>query len=281
MHLKDATWDGMGGRQARRDKATINNGQAADRVSRPSVMRFHARIHPRARMRGRRTPPAVRPNDRAGRAREDAGCGTCSAARAAAPAGAAALRRRQPALGDGRVLRAPDAASVRLPRVRGARHEPDVLVVLARVAGANLTAIDLAHCRRLGAADVEQVLARATAACPRVAEVHVTGCSTCDIVQAVTVCARDAHAAALPLDLYVLLEALCRAGERRMKRRRRGSGGGAHAAMRAAVDVPVARKLLAVRAWNHRNCPARAPEAQVGALRASVAHSSKLMAVRA
>ena len=32
---------------------------------------------------------------------------------------------------------------------------PDVLAVLARVAGANLASVDLSRCRRLGPADVE------------------------------------------------------------------------------------------------------------------------------
>ena len=90
---------------------------------------------------------------------------------------------------------------------------PDVLAVLARVAGATLAAVYLANCRRLGAADVEQVLARVAATCPGVAEVDVTGCRTRAIVRAVAVRARDALAAASPLGLYVLLEALRRAGE--------------------------------------------------------------------
>jgi len=88
---------------------------------------------------------------------------------------------------------------------------PDVLAVLGRVAGANLTTVDLAHCRRLGAADVGQILACVAATCPGVAEIDVTGCRNRAILRAVAVRARDALAAASPLDLYVLLEALCRA----------------------------------------------------------------------
>ena len=90
---------------------------------------------------------------------------------------------------------------------------PDVLAVLARVAGANLTAVNLARCRRLGAADVENILACVAATCPRVAAIDVTGCRARSLVRAVAVRARDALAAASPLDLYVLLEALRRAGE--------------------------------------------------------------------
>jgi len=54
---------------------------------------------------------------------------------------------------------------------------PDVLAVLARVAGKNLAAVDLARCRRLGAADMEQILACVAATCPRVAAIDVTGSS--------------------------------------------------------------------------------------------------------
>ena len=54
---------------------------------------------------------------------------------------------------------------------------PDVLAVLARVAGANLTAVNLARCRLLGAADVETILACVAATCPRVAAIDVEGCS--------------------------------------------------------------------------------------------------------
>ena len=54
---------------------------------------------------------------------------------------------------------------------------PDVLAVLARVAGAHLTAVNLARCRRLGAADVEKILACVAATCPRVAAIDVEGCS--------------------------------------------------------------------------------------------------------
>ena len=90
---------------------------------------------------------------------------------------------------------------------------PDVLAVLARVAGKNLAAVDLARCRRLGAADMEQILACVAATCPRVAAIDVTGCRARSVIRAVAVRARDALAAASPLDLYVLLEALRRAGE--------------------------------------------------------------------
>ena len=90
---------------------------------------------------------------------------------------------------------------------------PDVLAVLARVAGANLTAVNLARCQRLGAADVEKILACVAATCPRVAAIDVTGCRARSVIRAVAVRARDALAAASPLDLYVLLEALRRAGE--------------------------------------------------------------------
>ena len=90
---------------------------------------------------------------------------------------------------------------------------PDVLAVLERVAGANLASVDLASCERLGPADVEQILARVAATCPGVVEIDVTGCRTRAIVRAVAVRARDALAAASPLDLYVLLEALCQAEE--------------------------------------------------------------------
>ena len=55
---------------------------------------------------------------------------------------------------------------------------------------------------------------RAVAAtCPRVAAIDVTGCRARSVIRAVAVRARDALAAASPLDLYVLLEALHRAGE--------------------------------------------------------------------
>ena len=88
---------------------------------------------------------------------------------------------------------------------------PDVLAVMGRVAGANLATVDLARCRRLGAADVEQILACVPATCP--GEIVVTGCRSRAILRAVAVRARDALAAASPLGLYVLLEALRRAGE--------------------------------------------------------------------
>ena len=98
---------------------------------------------------------------------------------------------------------------------------PDVLAVLERVAGANLASVDLASCERLCPADVEQILARVAATCPGVVEIDVTGCRTRAIVRAVAVRARDALAAASPLDLYVLLEALCQAEEEE-----EGSAGG-------------------------------------------------------
>ena len=91
---------------------------------------------------------------------------------------------------------------------------PDVLAVLARVAGANITAVNLARCRLLGAADVEKILACVAATCPRVAAIDVTGCRARSVIRAVAVRARDALAAASPLYLYVLLEALRRAGEK-------------------------------------------------------------------
>ena len=90
---------------------------------------------------------------------------------------------------------------------------PDVLAVLERTAGASLTAIDLAHCRRLNAADVEQILACVAATCPCVAEIDLTGCRDRSVLRAVAVRARDALAATSPLDLYVHLEALSRAGD--------------------------------------------------------------------
>jgi len=90
---------------------------------------------------------------------------------------------------------------------------PDVLGVLARVAGANLAAVFLGNCQRLSAADVEQILACVAATCPNAVEIDVTGCRSRAILRAVAVRARDALVAASPLDLYVLLGALCRAGE--------------------------------------------------------------------
>ena len=53
---------------------------------------------------------------------------------------------------------------------------PDVLAVLGRVAGGNVAAIDLSRCRRLGAEDVEQILACVAAICPGVTEINVKGC---------------------------------------------------------------------------------------------------------
>ena len=89
-----------------------------------------------------------------------------------------------------------------------------VLALLARVAGANLASVDLRGCRRLRAADVEQVLACVAATCPGVAEIDVTGCRNDAIFRAVAIRTRDALAAASPIDLYVFLQAPAwRAGE--------------------------------------------------------------------
>jgi hypothetical protein len=94
---------------------------------------------------------------------------------------------------------------------------PDVLAVLAHVAGANLVAVDMARCRRLGAADVEKILACVAATCPGVVQITVTGCHARAVIRAVAVRARDALAAASPPDLFALLEALGGGG---------GGGGG-------------------------------------------------------
>ena len=80
---------------------------------------------------------------------ENAGqCGVLSL-RALLRCGRVSLRWRKAVLAALRTLRTLDFGGCEA-RITG----PDVLAVLARVAGANLTAVNLARCRRLGAADV-------------------------------------------------------------------------------------------------------------------------------
>ena len=104
--------------------------------------------------------------------------------------GRASRRWREAVLDSLPMLRALDFHGY-VARVTG----PDVLAALACVAGANITAVDLARCRQLGAADVEQILACVAATCPRVADIDVTGCNTRAVIRAVAVRARDTLAA--------------------------------------------------------------------------------------
>ena len=85
---------------------------------------------------------------------------------------------------------------------------PDVLGVLARVAGANLTALNLARCRRLGAADVENILACVAATCPSVTEVDVEGCREDAQLRALAVRASALCDAASPRALFEFIAAL-------------------------------------------------------------------------
>ena len=85
---------------------------------------------------------------------------------------------------------------------------PDVLAVLARVAGANLTAVNLARCRLLGAADVETILACVAATCPRVAAIDVEGCSEDAQLRALAVRASALCDAASPRALFEFIAAL-------------------------------------------------------------------------
>ena len=85
---------------------------------------------------------------------------------------------------------------------------PDVLAVLARVAGANLTAVNLARCQRLGAADVEKILACVAATCPSVTEVDVEGCREDAQLRALAVRASALCNAASPRALFEFIAAL-------------------------------------------------------------------------
>ena len=84
---------------------------------------------------------------------------------------------------------------------------PDVLAVLARVAGANLTAVNLARCQRLGAADVEKILACVAATCPSVTEVDVEGCREDAQLRALAVRASALCNAASPRALFEFIAA--------------------------------------------------------------------------
>ena len=84
---------------------------------------------------------------------------------------------------------------------------PDVLAVLARVAGGNLSIIDLAHCKRLDGADVEKILACVSATCPRVTAIDLEGCSVEAQLRALAIRTRALSGAASPRALFEFLSA--------------------------------------------------------------------------
>ena len=92
---------------------------------------------------------------------------------------------------------------------------PDVLAALARVAGANLAAVDLAGCQRLSAADVEQIMARVAARCPGAAQIDVEGCSEAAQLCALALRARAFFDAASPRALFEFIAALPMGGATR------------------------------------------------------------------
>ena len=92
---------------------------------------------------------------------------------------------------------------------------PDVLTVLGRVAGPNLAAVDLARCKRLGAADVEKILTCVAEKCTRVLAIDVEGCSEEAQLCALAVCARALCNAASPRELFESITALPEGGDTR------------------------------------------------------------------
>ena len=108
-----------------------------------------------------------------------------------------------------------DAVRKALPTVRGINFRgyeewvtgADVLCALARVAGANVRAVDMSHCWGITGLDMELILDRIGATCPGVSEITVIECRPEAVLRAVAVRASIVSGVSSPLELFELFEA--------------------------------------------------------------------------